>query len=215
MKVAIYCRVSREGQTNENQKLILEEYAKRMGYEYTTFEEQESSRKTRPIQWDLYNRLLRKEFDGLLIYKFDRWARSTRELVEHMENLNAKGIMIYSFSENVDLSSSMGRAMLTIISAFAQLERDIIKERTMAGLERAKAQGKKLGRPKGKPSPKDAPIEVCKRYYSEGHNIKEIAKILETTAYRVKKALKETIEQKQGGFISTDNANVITDDFLN
>ena len=148
MKVAIYCRVSREGQTVDNQKLPLIEYAKRMNYDYEVFEEQESTRKTRPVQWDLYNRLLRKEFDGLIIYKFDRWARSTKELIEHMENLYNKGCMIYSYAENIDLSSSMGRAMLTIISAFAQLERDIIRERTLAGLARAKAQGKKLGRPR-------------------------------------------------------------------
>lgn len=148
MRVAIYCRVSKEGQTTENQKLPLIEYCKRMNYEYEVFEETESSRKTRPIQWDLYNKLLRKEFDGLVIFKFDRWARSTKELVEHMENLYNKGVMIYSYSENLDLSSSMGRAMLTIISAFAQLERDIIRERTLAGLARAKAQGKTLGRPR-------------------------------------------------------------------
>jgi DNA invertase Pin-like site-specific DNA recombinase len=148
MKVAIYARVSREGQTTENQKLPLIEYCKRMSYEYEVFEEQESTRKTRPIQWDLYNRLLRKEFDGLIIYKFDRWARSTKELVEHMENLYNKGVMIYSYNENLDLSSSMGRAMLTIISAFAQLERDIIRERTLSGLARARAQGKTLGRPR-------------------------------------------------------------------
>lgn len=151
-RVAIYVRVSREGQTVDNQILPLTEYAKRMGYIFEVFEEQESSRKTRPIQWDLYNRLLRKEFDGLLIYKFDRWARSTKELIEHMENLYNKGVMIYSYQENLDLSSSIGRAMLTIISAFAQLERDIIRERTLAGLARAKAQGKVLGRPRTKRS---------------------------------------------------------------
>ena len=150
MKVAIYCRVSTEEQNVSNQRIILEEYCKRMDYNYEVFEEQESSRKTRPIQWDLYNRLLRKEFDGLVIYKFDRWARSTKELIEHMENLYNKGIMIYSYMENIDLSSSMGKAMLTIISAFAQLERDIIRERTLAGLKRAKAQGKTLGRPRTK-----------------------------------------------------------------
>ena len=117
-------------------------------WECEVFKEKEYTRKTRPTQYDLYNRLLRKEFDGLVIYKFDRWARSTRELVEHMERMYEKGIKIYSYSENIDLSSSMGRAMLTIISAFAQLERDIIRERTIAGLNRAKAKGKKLGRPK-------------------------------------------------------------------
>ena len=96
------------------------------------------------------SRLLRKEFDGLIIYKFDRWARSTKELVEHMETLFSKNVMVYSYTENIDLSTSMGKAMLTILSAFAQLERDIIRERTLAGLARARAQGKKLGRPKKK-----------------------------------------------------------------
>ena len=150
MKVAIYCRVSTDDQTTANQRDPLVKYAKAMGYDFEVFEETESTRKTRPIQWDLYNRLLRKEFDGLLIYKFDRWARSTKEMIEHVENMIEKGIKVYSYTENIDLSSSMGRAMLTIISAFAQLERDLIRERTLAGLARARAQGKTLGRPRKK-----------------------------------------------------------------
>jgi DNA invertase Pin-like site-specific DNA recombinase len=148
MKVAIYARVSRTDQILANQINPLTRYCERMGYEFEIFTEKESTRKTRPVQWDLYNRLLRKEFDGLVIYRFDRWARSTKELIEHMETLVNKGVIVYSYSENIDLTSSMGRAMLTIISAFAQLERDIIRERTLAGLDRARAQGKKLGRPR-------------------------------------------------------------------
>lgn len=200
MKVAIYARVSTDEQTTDNQVLPLIEYCKRMGWEYEVFTEKESSRKTRPVQWDLYNRLQRKEFDGLVIYKFDRWARSTKELVEHVEKLLEKDIMIYSYTENIDLKSSMGRAMFTIISAFAQLERDIIRERTLAGLERAKARGKKLGRPKGKPSTKDCPIEVVKKYLGEGYTEREIAKLLETSRYRVQKAIKKILDEKQGGF---------------
>tara|TARA_R100000656_G_scaffold114808_1_gene87290 strand:- start:721 stop:1206 length:486 start_codon:yes stop_codon:yes gene_type:complete len=151
MNVAIYVRVSTQEQNLDNQKLPLIQYCERMKWCYTLFEEKESTRKTRPVQWDLYNRLLRKEFDGLVIFRFDRWARSTKELVEHMENLYNKGVQVYSYSENIDLNSSMGRAMLTIISAFAQLERDIIRERTLAGLARARARGKKLGRPRKNP----------------------------------------------------------------
>ena len=147
---AIYVRVSTQDQTLENQLLPLKQYAERMGWDYEIFEEKESTRKTRPVQWDLYNRLLKKEFDGLLIYKFDRWARSTKELVEHIERLVDKEIQVVSYSENIDLDTSMGKAMLTIISAFAQLERDMIRERTLAGLARARARGKKLGRPRGK-----------------------------------------------------------------
>lgn len=146
MNVAIYVRVSTQDQELDNQIRPLVEYCKRMQYSYTIFEEKESTRKTRPVQWELYQDLQRKKFDGLLIYRFDRWARSTKELVDHMETLYNKGVLIYSYSENIDLSTSMGRAMLTIISAFAQLERDIIRERTLAGLSRVKAQGKKLGR---------------------------------------------------------------------
>lgn len=151
MRVAIYCRVSTNDQTNQNQSIPLEKYCERMGYSYEIFNEVESSRNTRPIQVLLFHKLLRKEFDGLIIYKFDRWARSTRELIEHMERLSEKGVMVYSYTENIDLNSSMGRAMLTIISAFAQLERDLIRERTIAGLNRARAWGKKLGRPRKYP----------------------------------------------------------------
>jgi DNA invertase Pin-like site-specific DNA recombinase len=146
MKVAIYARVSTEEQTTDNQTLPLIQYCTRMNWEYEVFVETESSRNTRPVQQKVLNGLLRKEWDGLVIYKFDRWARSTTELVGHMEQLIEKGVAVYSYSENIDLSSSMGRAMLTIISAFAQLERDLIRERTHAGLKRAKAWGKIGGR---------------------------------------------------------------------
>ncbi len=147
MKVAIYLRVSRTDQILDNQKLPLVKYCESKGYEYEIFEEKESTRKTRPVQWELYNKLLRKEFDGLVIYKFDRWARSSKELINHIEALMEAGIFVFSYSEALDLNTSMGRAMFTVMSAFAQLERDIIRERTLAGLARAKAQGKKLGRP--------------------------------------------------------------------
>jgi len=149
MKYAIYVRVSKAEQILENQINPLLEYAKRMGWEYELFKEKESTRKTRPIQWDLYNRLLKKEFDGLLFYKLDRWARSLKELVTHMEELNAKGINIVSFTENIDLSTATGRLMLNVIASFCEFERAIIRERTLSGLARAKAQGKTLGRPKG------------------------------------------------------------------
>ena len=146
MKVAIYIRVSTQDQNLDNQKNPLVDYCNRMEWDYEIFEEKESTRKTRPVQWGLYNRLLKKEFDGLVIYKFDRWARSTRELIEHIEKLVERNIKVFSYTENIDLSTSMGKAMLTILSAFAQLERDLIRERTLAGLARAK----KLGRPKTK-----------------------------------------------------------------
>jgi DNA invertase Pin-like site-specific DNA recombinase len=192
VKVAIYVRVSKIDQNPENQRIELENYARRMGWDYEIFEEKESTRKTRPVQSELYNRFLRKEFDGLLIWKFDRWARSTGELIEHMENFMERDIGFFSYMENLDLKSSMGRAMFTIISVFAQLKRDSIKERTMAGLERARAQGKKLGRPlkSGKLYRKPALMEVA-RLHSRGQSIREIARQLETSKYWVEYSINE------------------------
>ena len=202
MKVAIYVRVSRTDQVLENQINPLVEYCKRMEYDFEIFREKESTRKTRPIQWDLYNRLLRKEFDGLIIYKFDRWARSTKELIEHIENLINKNVMVYSLTENIDLSTSMGRAMLTILSAFVQLERDIIRERTLAGLARAKAQGKVLGRPKGMNIKKAPAIEAVRNLLGQAKDERQIAKILESSRYRVRKVIEKIRGENIGGDLS-------------
>lgn len=158
MKVAIYLRVSTQDQNLENQRIPLEEYAKRQGWEYEIFQEKESTRKTRPVQWDLYNRLLKKEFDSLLIYKFDRWARSTSELVNHLNEFQSRGVGFISYSENVDLSTHTGKLMFTIIAAMAEFERDLIRERTLAGLARARARGKILGRHK-----KNCKCKTCER----------------------------------------------------
>ncbi len=147
-KFAIYARVSRTDQILENQINPLVAYCERMGWDYEIFTEKESTRKSRPIQWDLYNRLLKKEFDGLLFYKLDRWARSLKELVTHMEALHEKGVILVSFMENIDLGTSSGKLMMQIMGSFAEFERSIIRERTMAGLDRARAQGKTLGRPR-------------------------------------------------------------------
>jgi len=149
-KFAIYVRVSRTDQILENQINPLIEYCNRMGWDYELFEEKESTRKSRPVQWELYNRLLKKDFDGLLFYKLDRWARSLKELVTHMEALNEKGVNIVSYMENIDMNTSSGKMMMGIMATFAEFERNIIRERTMAGLDRARAQGKTLGRPRVK-----------------------------------------------------------------
>jgi len=147
-KFAIYVRVSTQDQNLENQINPLLEYAKRMGWDFELFKEKESTRKTRPVQYDLYNRLLKKEFEGVLIYKFDRWARSTSELVGHLKEFEARNIRFISYSENIDLGTPTGKLMFTIIAAMAEFERDLIRERTIAGLRRARAQGKTLGRPR-------------------------------------------------------------------
>lgn len=149
MKTAIYCRVSTEEQTTENQKIRLEEYAKRNNWQYELFEETMSSRKTRPIKQELLRKLRNKEYDCVLVWKLDRWARSSQELSLEIEELFKRGIMFVSLSDNIDLSTATGKLQFQILSAFAEFERNLIRERTLEGLNRAKLQGKTLGRPKG------------------------------------------------------------------
>lgn len=149
MKIAIYARTSTRDQHPENQLLELEEYAKRNNHTYETFQEQESTRNTRPIKYDLFTRLRNKEFDGLLIWKFDRWTRSLQELVNEVNELLEKQIAIVSLRDNLDLSNPNGKLQFHIISAFAEFERSMISDRTRLGLRRAVANGKKLGRPQG------------------------------------------------------------------
>ena len=163
LKVAIYLRTSKTEQILDNQRIPLENYAASQQWDYHIFEEKESTRNTRPIQQELLNQLLKKEYDVLLIYKFDRWARSSRELVNHMEQLTERKVRFISYTENIDLGTSTGKLMFQIIAAFAEFERNLIRERTIAGLERARAWGKKLGRPRKQKTP---PVNHIEDYIS-------------------------------------------------
>ena len=150
MKVAIYIRVSREDLNLDNQRLPLVKRAEQEGWDYKIYEEKISTRKARPVQNMLYHMALKKQIDGIIVYKFDRWARNSGELINHMNDFRNKNVAFISYSENIDVNTSYGRAFFGFISVMAEFERDLIRERTMAGLDRARAEGKKLGRPRKK-----------------------------------------------------------------
>lgn len=149
MKTAIYARVSTQDQNLENQLNPLIDYCERQGWEYEVYKEKESTRKTRPVKAELLQKLRKLEYDCVLIYKLDRWARSTQELALEVTELFNKGVKFISLSDNIDLTTASGQLQFSILSAFAQFERDLIRERVIAGLARKKAAGMKLGRPKG------------------------------------------------------------------
>jgi len=150
-KVALYCRVSSTNgsQTTENQKIRLIEYAERNGYTYNIYEEQESTRKTRPVKQSLLQKLRAREYDSVVVYKLDRWARSSTELIMDTKELIDKGIGFISISDNLDFGTASGKLHFQILSAFAEFERELIRERTIEGLRRSRLQGKTPGRPKG------------------------------------------------------------------
>jgi len=151
MKVAIYCRTSKTDQNPLNQKIELEQYAKNKNWNYDVFEEQESTRKTRPVKEQIKQLIRKGKYDGILIYKLDRWARSLQELIIDVNEITDRGKQFTVATQPIDTTNASGMLFLQILGAFAEFERSLIRERTMAGLERARAQGKTLGRPRKTP----------------------------------------------------------------
>jgi putative DNA-invertase from lambdoid prophage Rac len=147
--IALYTRVSTSEQSVINQSIRLIEYAEKNGCTYDIFEEVESTRKTRPVKQALLAKLRTGEYDTVVVYKLDRWARSSTELILDTKELIDKGIGFISISDNLDFNTAAGKLHFQILSAFAEFERELIRERTIEGLRRAKMQGKLAGRPKG------------------------------------------------------------------
>jgi DNA invertase Pin-like site-specific DNA recombinase len=148
-KYAQYCRVSTESQTNENQKIRLLQYATDNNLSFDLYEETESSRKTRPVKQALLEKLRAGDYAGVIVFRLDRYARSSTELMLETKELIDKGIRFISVSDNLDFESASGKLHFEILCAFASFERELIRTRTIEGLARAKSQGRFGGRPKG------------------------------------------------------------------
>jgi DNA invertase Pin-like site-specific DNA recombinase len=150
MKVALYARVSKALEQNpENQLLELRRWAASSGNEVVgEYVDEVSSKDTRP-QKEIVLRLLRLgEIQGVAFWSLDRWGRTMSELVLELEEFSKAGISMFSMKEGIDLSTAAGRLMANILSSMANFERDRIRERTMLGLARARAQGRIGGRPR-------------------------------------------------------------------
>jgi len=189
MKVAIYARVSTvgKGQDVDLQLRDLHTYATSRGLsvfkEY--IDDGISGRKNkRPALDMLMNDARKRRFDAVLVWRFDRFARSTKHLVTALEDFRHLGIDFINFQENIDTSSPMGKAMFTIVSAIAELEADIIRERVIAGIANARAKGVRLGRP----SP-DIDREEVIRLRRSGLTIRAIAQKLNLKRSFVHKTL--------------------------
>lgn len=173
-----YARVSTQDQNLEMQLDALQKYGC-----WRVFEEKiTGTKKERPQLEEMFNYL--RPGDKVVVYKLDRISRSTKHLIELMEYFEANQIDFVSINENIDTSTPMGKFIFKIMASIAELERDIISERTKSGLEAARARGRKGGRPKKS----QKKIEMALRMYdSKQHSIKEIAEatgIGKTTLYR-------------------------------
>ena len=152
MKAGLYVRVSTKDQTTLNQKLILEEYCKKAEIEiYKTYEDEGvSGSKTSREGLDLMLQDMRKGcFDVIIVWKLDRLGRSTQHLLQILSEIQNRKVRLICIDMNIDTETPQGKFFFTIVGAFAELERGIIRERIYAGLARARSQGKNLGRKKG------------------------------------------------------------------
>ena len=189
--VAIYCRVSTSLQTVENQLLDLQKVATQNDWDGVGVYTDEGvsgkhGRDKRPQFDELMKDATRRKFDLIMSWDVSRLGRSLKHLVEFMEDIQSKNIDLYLHANGLDSSTSSGRAMFGMLSVFSSFERELISERVKSGLERAKANGKKLGRPSNMNDGLRSSIRLLRE---RGLGIKKIARELGVGVCTVYKAL--------------------------
>ncbi len=187
-RVAIYVRVSTKDQSVDMQLSDLERYTRERGIEvFKVYKDSgvSGTKETRPALSELMNDAKKRKFDIVLVWRFDRFARSTKHLVTALYEFRNLGIDFISYQENIDTSSPLGEAIFTIISAMSKLERDIIAERVKGGLRKARANGKRLGRPK-----REVDTDKVIEYRNQNKSIRQIAGEMSLSRGTVERTLK-------------------------
>src|SRR3954451_18235512 len=186
-RCALYLRVSTIDQHPETQVLDLRLMAQQRGYtivrEYT--DKISGTRAKRPGLDELLRDARRGRFDVVLVWAFDRMARSVRHFLEVLDDLTRSRIEFISFRENIDTGGPLGRALVVIIGAIAELERSLIVERVRAGMRRAKLEGRHIGR---KPLDLDTAAIIGDR--AKGLSLRQVAKAHQISTATVRRVLR-------------------------
>ena len=192
--VAIYARVSTtEGkQTPENQLRQLRTYAKARDFTIIAayIDHATGRNEKRPEYQKLLDAVRKRQADIVLVWRYDRFARSTKALITALNEFRTLGVDFISYQENIDTTTPQGEMVFTIMASLAQFESALIGERTKAGMQRAREQGKRVHRP---PLPEKTKREIAK-LREQGVSIKSISrklKIAYATAHKYVKALQE------------------------
>ncbi len=174
-KAVVYARVSTRGENPENQLLALRKYAEARGLKIVQFfvdVGQSGGKASRPELDRLMMDARRRKFNVVLVARLDRLARSLKQLVMTLDELRELGISFTSLQEGFDTSTSTGILLFQVVGAIAEFERSLIRERIALGLERARAQGKTIGRPLGA----QVDEQELRRLRSEGLSLRAIAR---------------------------------------
>src|SRR5436190_8691339 len=159
MRAAIYARVSTVEQEPENQLQELRTYATARRWVATEFVDRgvSGAKDRRPALDAMLKEAKRRRFDVVVCWRLDRLGRNLKHLVTMLEDLQHVGVAFVSLGEGIDCTTPAGKLQLHILAALAEFERERIRERVHAGLQRAKAQGKRLGRPRTRPAKIEVP----------------------------------------------------------
>ncbi len=180
MRVAVYARVSTASQNVDNQTQELERLAALRGWTIvTTYRDEGISgakgRDGRPALDQMLKAATRREFDLIAVWSIDRLGRSLQHLVTTVNDLHAQGVQLYFHQQAIDTTTPSGKLMFGVFSSFAEFERDLIRERIKLGVERARKEGKKLGRPS---SVTDSTRAAIVELYKKGMSPKKISQTL-------------------------------------
>src|ERR1041385_2498067 len=193
-RVGLYARVSTEDQnTVAMQKRAMREYAARRGWTIAMqVREVNSGAVKRQAREKLMEAARRREIDVVLVWRLDRWGRSVTDLLATLQELDHLGVGFVSLTEALDLTTAAGRAMAAMLAVFAAFEREILQERTRAGLAHARMNGKRLGRPM------TAGLQTAeiRKLHRAGINKSEIARRLQIGRTSVRRILAADSSQK-------------------
>jgi DNA invertase Pin-like site-specific DNA recombinase len=150
LRAALYARVSTNEQTADNQLLELRRYVEARGWTALEFVDEgvSGARESRPALDQMLKDARHRRFDVVLCWRLDRLARSLKHLVTMVEEFQALGIAFVSLTESIDATTPGGKLQLHLFAALAEFERSLISSRVRLGMQRARAQGKHLGRPR-------------------------------------------------------------------
>ena len=177
-KVCLYCRVSTTHQTSENQLKELRAVAERMGYEIVSeFIDNgisgAKSRKDRPALDEMIKMATQRKFEMVMCWSIDRLGRSLQHLVEILNELQSMKIDLFFMQQGMDTTTPSGRMIFSVFGAIGEFERNLIRERVIAGQQRAKASGVHIGRPTKMNDGMRSAIQVM---HKNGMSIRQIAK---------------------------------------
>ena len=192
VRVALYARVSTDHQNTAMQLDELRQVAQQRGWKVESeYVDTISGAQEGPERRRLIKDAHRGRFDQVLVWRFDRFARSAKDLLLALDTLTSVGVGFASVREAFDTTTPIGRATVTILAAVAELEKNIIRERVCAGLDRARKNGKRLGRPR-----RVVDVDRALQLLAEGRSQRQVAVALKIPRATLRAALARSTGRK-------------------